>query len=242
MNISVVNRSYSGEIELHSHDYPQIVLPQSGSMEIEVNGYGGRVDWSQGVLVRSGMRHSFLSQTQNRFLVIDLPDDTGLDKVPAKAFFTITPALRHLLHYAHHNPVLTESLSTSQAWSDLVLSSLSLETPPSRQQRALNCATNYIQENLSGSLNARAIALAAGVSERQLYALFEQHMGCSPFTHVTQLRLDNAIDLLCNTHLPISEIALRVGYADQSALTHALKKNHQVPPGALRRQAFRHRK
>lgn len=238
MGISVANRSYSGEIELHAHDYAQIVLPQSGSMEIEVDGRGGRVDWGQGVLIRSGMRHSFLSQNQNRFFVIDLPVNIDLNHIRPKAFFIIDPALRYLLDYARHSiTALTGSPPASQAWSSLVLSSLSVETPPPRQQQALSRALSHIQQNLSSSLSSHAIALAAGVSERQLYLIFERYMGCSPFSHITQLRLDSAIELLCNTSLSISDIALRAGYADQSALTHALKKNRQLTPGAVRRKA-----
>ena len=53
-------RSYSGEVELHEHDFLQIVLPQSGSMDIEVDGQGGRIDASQGVVIAAGARHTFL--------------------------------------------------------------------------------------------------------------------------------------------------------------------------------------
>ena len=42
-SFSLALRSYSGQIELHEHDFHQIVLPQSGSMEIEVDGWGGKV-------------------------------------------------------------------------------------------------------------------------------------------------------------------------------------------------------
>lgn len=239
MTISVAQRSYSGEVELHAHDYPQIVLPQFGSMEIEVEGRAGRVDWSQGVLIHPDARHSFLSQNQNRFLVLDLPDSDSLDSIPPETFFTISPALRHLLEYARHNPTLaTESDLTTKAWSTLVLSSLSVKPPSPPRQKALSRALNHIQKNLDSPLSARTIALAAGISERQLYMLFERYMGCSPFAHITQLRLNCAIEMLSSSHLPISEIAQRVGYSDQSALTHALKKARQLTPGALRRQAF----
>lgn len=44
---SLVIRSYSGEVELHQHDFHQIVLPRSGAMEIELDGRGGKVDASQ---------------------------------------------------------------------------------------------------------------------------------------------------------------------------------------------------
>lgn len=47
-SFSLAVRSYSGQVELHEHDFHQIVLPQSGSMDIEVDGQGGKVDGSQG--------------------------------------------------------------------------------------------------------------------------------------------------------------------------------------------------
>jgi len=70
-----------------------------------------------------------------------------------------------------------------------------------------------------------------------LYTLFEQHLKTTPFAHVTRLRLDLAMDLLRDTRLSIADIAQRAGYADQSALNHALKKNRNLTPAAVRRGA-----
>ena len=69
---SLALRSYSGEVELHQHDFHQIVIPQCGSMEIEVDGRGGKVDASQGVVISAGARHTFLANTHNSFLVLDV--------------------------------------------------------------------------------------------------------------------------------------------------------------------------
>lgn len=71
-SFSLAVRSCSGEVELHEHDFHQIVLPQSGSMEIEVDGRVGKVEASQGVVIAAGARHTFLANTRNSFLVLDV--------------------------------------------------------------------------------------------------------------------------------------------------------------------------
>ena len=70
---SLAIRSYSGEVELHQHDFHQIVLPRSGAMEIELDGRGGKVDASQGVVIASGARHTFQANAHSTFLVLDVP-------------------------------------------------------------------------------------------------------------------------------------------------------------------------
>ncbi|UCR87464.1 AraC family transcriptional regulator [Pseudomonas chlororaphis] len=200
--VALAMRSYSGQVELHDHDFPQIVLPQSGAMEIEVDGRGGKVDASQGVVIAPGARHSFLAERRNTFLVLDL-DSPGCEPSLADTrFFAIDPQIRHLLGYASHSGVSLSSCSqVASAWSALLLACLARPTPSAPQRQALARALAHIEQHLGSPLSARAI------------------------------------DLLGRTLLPISEIAQRVGYADQSALTHALKKARNQTPAALRKAA-----
>ncbi|MGY1446978.1 helix-turn-helix domain-containing protein [Pseudomonas chlororaphis] len=236
--VALAMRSYSGQVELHHHDFPQIVLPQSGAMEIEVDGRGGKVDASQGVVIAPGARHSFLAERRNTFLVLDLDSPGNEAPLADSRFFAIDPQIRHLLGYASHSGALLSSSSpVASAWSALLLACLARPTPSAPQRQTLVRALTYIEQHLGSPLSARAIAQAAGVSERSLYLLFERDMHSTPFAYISTLRLDRAIDLLGRTLLPISEIAQRVGYADQSALTHALKKARNQTPAALRKAA-----
>lgn len=106
---------------------------------------------------------------------------------------------------------------------------------PDHGQFTLARALTYIENHLDAHLTASEIARVSGTSERRLYILFEQHLRITPFAHVTRLRLNLAMDLLRDTQLSITEIAHRVGYADQSALNHALKKSHDLTPALARR-------
>ena len=136
-------------------------------------------------------------------------------------------------------PLLTSSPQVAESWSTLLLSSLTLPPGiiPEHGQFTLARALAYIESHLDSRLSATEIARVAGTSERQLYVLFARHLNSTPFAHIATLRLNRAIDLLCETALSITEIAHRVGYADQSALTHALKKNRDLTPATVRRSS-----
>jgi AraC-like DNA-binding protein len=242
----------SGEVELHQHDFHQIVLPQSGSMEIEVDGRGGKIDASQGVVIAAGSRHTFLANNHNSFLVLDVSiDHSEAPKSTAvtlglfhdKRFFAVRPDIRHLLDYANCNgPQLVGSLAMADSWSRLLLCSL-LQPEVARSdpgQFVVARALAYIEQHLSTPLSVHDIARYAGTSERRLYVLFGQHLNTTPFSHIANLRLNLAIDLLRQTSLSITDIAHRAGYADQSALTHALKKARHVTPAVVRRQGQDH--
>ena len=251
-SFSLALRSYSGEVELHEHDFHQIVLSQSGSMEIEVDGRGGKVDASQGVVICADSRHTFLANTHNNFLVLDVSTDRGeahkstsasLDPLNDKRFFAVRPDIRHLLDYASSNgPQLVGSLAMAESWSRLLLCSL-LQPEVARSdpgQFILARSLAYIEQHLATALTVHDIARHAGTSERRLYALFGQHLNTTPFSHIANLRLNLAIDLLRQTSLSIIDIAHRTGYADQSALTHALKKARHLTPAVVRKQVPDH--
>lgn len=251
-SFSLALRSYSGQVELHEHDFHQIVLPQSGSMEIEVDGRGGKVDASQGVVIVAGARHTFLANTRNSFLVLDVsthraetPKGTAqsLDPLNDKRFFAVRPDIRHLLDYASSDGSrLINSLTMAESWSRLLLDSLLQPdaAPNDLGQLILARALAYIERHLSTPMTVHDIARNAGTSERRLHGLFRQHLNSTPFTHIATLRLNLAVDLLRQTSLSITDIAHRAGYADQSALTHALKKARDLTPASVRKRARDH--
>lgn len=246
-SVSFAHRSYSNRLQLHEHAFHQIVLPRNGAMELEVDGRGGRVDWSQGVFVPAGARHVFATETGNEFAVLDVgrarfAELFGADSGGAlgeKFFFPIGPEIRHLLDYAACNETaLRGAARLADSWTILLLQSLA--SPPkaaaTRGQLVLARALAYIEGNFSRPVSVGEIARAAGISERRLYILFRQELKCTPFAYVAGVRMNRAVDLLRETTLSIPEIAFRTGYADQSSLTHALKKAKGTTPASHRRR------
>jgi AraC family transcriptional regulator len=74
------------------------------------------------------------------------------------------------------------------------------------------------------------LAAEAGVHHAHLARVFRVHVGASVGTYVRRLRLEWAASQLAATELPLSEIALRAGFADQSHFTKAFKQHAGLTP------------
>jgi transcriptional regulator GlxA family with amidase domain len=79
------------------------------------------------------------------------------------------------------------------------------------------------------------LAGSVGMAPSRFHELFRARTGTTPARRLTDLRLDRAAALLRSGDLPIAEVALAVGFSDQSALTRCLRQRRGTTPAALRR-------
>jgi AraC family transcriptional regulator of adaptative response / DNA-3-methyladenine glycosylase II len=80
-----------------------------------------------------------------------------------------------------------------------------------------------------------AIAERLGVGGRQLRRLFRQHLGASPVTVAQTRRVLFAKQLIHDTRLPMSEIALASGFGSVRRFNESFQQLFRRPPSALRR-------
>ncbi|EJN02660.1 helix-turn-helix transcriptional regulator [Herbaspirillum sp. YR522] len=80
------------------------------------------------------------------------------------------------------------------------------------------------------------MAAAAAISPSRLHEWFQAETSTSPRAWLAEVRVRHACDLLRQSTLPLAELAMRCGYTDQSALTHAMRRLRATTPGAYRRQ------
>jgi AraC family transcriptional regulator len=106
--------------------------------------------------------------------------------------------------------------------------------PKSRLQRV----TDYVHEHLARDLSLHELARIAGMSASHFNAQFRQSTGMPVHQYVIAARVDTALHLLIQTALPVSDIALRVGFSSQSHLSRHLRRMHGLSPAALRREAL----
>jgi AraC family transcriptional regulator len=111
-----------------------------------------------------------------------------------------------------------------------------LSGPPRLTDGQLRRAIEYIQENLSATLDLASISQAAGLSAFHFSRLFKQATGDAPFQFVTRARMQSAKQLLSKTLLPISEIAQRVGYQKPSHFSRRFRAVCGCSPAAYRRE------
>jgi len=74
-----------------------------------------------------------------------------------------------------------------------------------------------------------------GVSRRQLNRLFKARVGSSTMAYYRDLRLDKALNLVRNSPLSLTEIALATGFSSSAHFSRICTRRHGLPPSAFRR-------
>jgi len=101
---------------------------------------------------------------------------------------------------------------------------------PKAERALLQRALAYLEAHYAANVSLDELAAQVHLSPYHLLRLFKATFGLPPHAYLTQLRVQRAKQLL-NAGLPITEVALTVGFTDQSHLTRHFKRMIGVPPG-----------
>ncbi|MBK7548683.1 MAG: helix-turn-helix domain-containing protein [Rhodoferax sp.] len=85
------------------------------------------------------------------------------------------------------------------------------------------------------ALSVQTLADRLGVSDRHLRRIFEAQFGVAPLQYLQTRRLLTAKQLLADTNLPITQIALTSGFASVRRFNAAFVAHYQLNPTQLRR-------
>lgn len=99
----------------------------------------------------------------------------------------------------------------------------------------LNQAIDYIEENITQTLEMEEIAKAALLSKYYFQRVFHVITGITVADYVRNRRLSLAAEEIMMTKNPITDIALEYGYDSADAFTKAFRRLHGVTPSALRK-------
>ncbi|KZY34108.1 transcriptional regulator [Roseovarius sp. HI0049] len=88
---------------------------------------------------------------------------------------------------------------------------------------------------LSEDIGLDELAAEAQLSPFHFARMFKQSLGVPPRVYLTQLRIEKACELLEKTDIPITEIALEVGYSSNQVLARVFLKNRRMSPTDYRR-------
>ncbi|PSB05378.1 AraC family transcriptional regulator [filamentous cyanobacterium CCP2] len=89
---------------------------------------------------------------------------------------------------------------------------------------------DYVNNHLHQDLKLNELAAIVQISPYHFLRLFKLRVGLTPHQYILQCRIDKAKSLLQHSHLSIAEIALRVGFCDQSHFTRYFKRVVGVTP------------
>jgi len=100
----------------------------------------------------------------------------------------------------------------------------------------LHRARNLLEECYREQLRLAGVAAAVDVHPVYLTRCFRTHFGTTPGEYLRARRLREAAALLTRTSMPIAELALEIGFADQAHLTHRFSAAYGISPGVYRRR------
>ncbi|WP_164886675.1 AraC family transcriptional regulator [Piscinibacter defluvii] len=109
-------------------------------------------------------------------------------------------------------------------------------TPRASAARASRRAIDLIEARFAEPIPLEQLAAAAGLGPRQFTRAFRHATGRSPHQYLIQRRVEHA-QLLIRQGLPLAEVAVQCGFADQSQLTRAFAQKVGTTPGQFRRTA-----
>lgn len=92
-----------------------------------------------------------------------------------------------------------------------------------------------MRARLSEDVSLDELAAEARLSPFHFARMFKQSLGVPPRVYLTRLRVEKACELLERTDLPITEIALEVGYSSNQVLARVFHKHMRLSPSDYRR-------
>lgn len=107
-------------------------------------------------------------------------------------------------------------------------------SPPGTAPGWLEAVRESVDANLQQTVSLGGIAEEFDVHPVHLAATFRRHFGCSLGEYLRRRRVEMARDLLRNRELPLTQIAIETGFADQSHLTRTFKRLTGMTPGRYR--------
>lgn len=248
-------QALSTSAQTHHHSHHQLVFGLRGRAEFELEGPGGHeVNPWVGCLVPSEYSHAFQGVGDNRMLIVNVePSSPAVSLLHPQLFDQLFDHPRYVdLDMDFVRLLRMVGGEVTRAPDDdwlaghligTLLHALFHRIEDVSARRLPEAAfgrihlprlESWIHQHLSESIRVADLADLCCLSVSQFQDAFRRKTGHSPYQFVLKTRLDVAAWLLRNTRQPVADIALQVGFANQSALTRAMQRERRIAPTALR--------
>ena len=231
-------RSYSAPFS-DAHDFAQMVLPLRGKLMLDINGASGVLHPLRAAFIAPGLVHTQFSQESNQSLILDFdlagvtPETAG--RLAERPYAPIGAASARLIDFM--GLMYTQGAAGAGVlahWTPLLLESLTHQ--PLRPASRLQAALTQFEAAPGQPWNTDSMARLACMSVSSLHRVFREELDTTPQAWLNAMRLRFVCRQLVESSQPIAQLATQAGYADQSALTHAMRRAMDITPLAYRKQ------
>lgn len=247
----------------HWHDDIEFLCVLSGSMKYNVNGDITELEEGDGIFVNAGQMHfGFSDEAQECDFICILLHPMLLSSLPAYENDFIKPLLENSrlpflkLHSDTdwHHEILSrlrliyhvrdsafaplEVLSSFAAiWAQMVRHLPDGNRKKSRKSQDLLIIKNmagFIQNNYRKKISLAEIAASGAVGQSKCCRLFARYFSRTPNEYLTHYRLRKSMELLQDTDMTVTEIALSTGFGSASYYAETFRRKLGTSPKEYR--------
>ena len=255
----IQNGGQSFQIPVHWHDELEIIYVKSGFLTVNISGENYIGKPGDAFVVSPGNLHFMGSQTGTvdyftflfplkyiAFRTDDMLDDKLIEPLNS-GHLMISPEIKDTVKeqceqlagvYAAEIDE-SESKITVQIKKKIILlqfihelwkKGFIVENDTTGRNTVEKEMVSYIQQNYTGKILLREFGEQFHLSEKYISRYFKDHFHITPSQYVTYLRLEHAKQMLQETDISVTEVAMQSGYQNISYFIRSFKKTYGVSP------------
>lgn len=224
-------RTYGSQLEGHTHDYHQILMPLMGDIRIIIGVQAINVSYGEALVIKKGIYHQFQAREDFQFLVANIDFlQLSLDEI----HFAMDEKTLLYISFIEKQLISAHNQKIEEMMFELLKELLGTIKMSKRLDTRLTAVVHTLKSNIAINHTVKSLAEIACLSESQFKALFKKHLGCTPNSYITDLRMQAALGLILNTDTPITIVAERCGYDNVSAFIRRFSTVYHHTPYRLR--------
>ena len=261
----IENAGRTFQIPVHWHDELEIIYVKSGFLTVSISGENYIGTPGDAFVVSPGNLHLMGAQTGTvdyytflfplkyiSFRTDDMLDEKLLEPLNS-GHLMICPRVKdtakelceQLIEIYEAKKDESESKITTQVRTKIILLQFILEmwkkgfvieNDTSGRNTVEKEMVSYIQQNFTGKISLREFGEQFHLSEKYISRYFKEHFHITLSQYVTYLRLEHAKQLLQDTDIPVTDVAMQSGYQNVSYFIRIFKKTYGVSPLKYRKK------
>ena len=255
----IENAGRSFQIPVHWHDEFEIIYVRSGFLTVSISGESYIGKTGEAFVVSPGNLHLMGSQSGTvdyytflfplkyiSFRTDDMLDEKLLEPLNSGHLMicprvndTAKELCEQLIKIYEAKNDESESKITTQVRTKIILlqfilhmweNGFIIENDKSGRNTVEKEMISYIQQSFTGEISLKEFGKQFHLSEKYVSQYFKEHFHITLSKYVTYLRLEHAKQLLQNSDIPVTEVAMLSGYQNVSYFIRSFKKTYGVSP------------